>query len=95
MAIKRYRAVAHFPTVDKGTILNAEARAGSWSAALGMVARELKKQTVLKRRRITAMSITLTQMEGADMPSDAADATGEQMSLAEGPNDAAEDEGGT
>lgn len=73
MAIKRYRASAHFPTVDKGVILTAEAEAGSWSAALGMIARKLRALPQLKRRRITAMSITLQQTGGVAVATEAAD----------------------
>ena len=63
MAAKRYRASAHFPSIDKGAVLQVEAVAGNWAAALGKCARELKRQ--LKRRRITAMSITLQQVGAA------------------------------
>ena len=66
MAAKRYRASAHFPSIDKGVVLQVEAVAGNWAAALGKCARELKRQ--LKRRRITAMSITLQQVGSALEP---------------------------
>lgn len=66
MAIKQFKARAHFPSLpeaDRHQVVRVEA--GSWAAGLGKIARQLKKLPALKKRRVRAMSIVMEQIGDA------------------------------
>lgn len=64
MSAKRFKARANFPVLGQQAHLETEVMGGNWVVALGAAARAFKRMAVMRRRRVTAMSIVIELMEG-------------------------------
>jgi hypothetical protein len=65
MAAKTFKASANFPSLGDDSHQEVLVEAGTWAAAMGAAARQLKALPALKRKRISSCSITLEQTDGA------------------------------
>lgn len=91
MSAKRFKARANFPVLGQAAHQEVEVMGGSWVVALGAAARAFKRLPVMRRRRVTAMSIVIELCEGQGAV-EQVEQTADQLPLVES---AAEDEGGT
>jgi hypothetical protein len=95
MSAKRFKARANFPVLGQAAHQEVEVMGGSWVVALGAAARAFKRLPVMRRRRVTAMSIVIELMEGQPSTLDN-DATGaDAVVVHQQQLPMTEDEGGT
>lgn len=60
---RRFRVTANFPVLGNQSHQSVIVEASSWGVALGKAAREFKRMPVMRRRRVTALSLVVEQME--------------------------------
>ncbi len=61
---RRFRVTANFPILGQNAHQTVTVEGSNWQVALGKAARAFKKLTVMHRRRVTALSMMVEQMEG-------------------------------
>src|SRR5258708_16605589 len=62
---RRFRVTANFPILGQNAHQTVTVEGSNWQVALGKAARAFKKLTVMHRRRVTALSMMVEQMEGS------------------------------
>jgi len=61
---RRFRVTANFPVLGPDAHQTVIVEGSNWQVALGKGARAFKRLTVMRRRRVTALSMMVEQMEG-------------------------------
>lgn len=61
---KRFKVMANIPVLGANAHQAIIVEGSNWMVALGKAARQLKRLPVFRRRRVTAISMVLQQMEG-------------------------------
>lgn len=61
---KRFKVMANIPVLGANAHQTIIVEGSNWMVALGKAARQLKRLPVFRRRRVTAISMVLQQMEG-------------------------------
>jgi hypothetical protein len=61
---RRFRVTANFPILGSNSHQSVIVEGSSWMVAIGKASREFKRMPVMHRRRVTALSMLVEQMEG-------------------------------